>query len=452
MNLPRGRNLIVLLAALAALIIPVILLENNVLHHTDGAISFPLDNAFLDISVAKNLAFYKVWGVSKYAFQSASTSLLYPLLLVPFFFIAGAHLIIPIIVNTLVAGTFLYFLQKALISGGLRPAAQLGILLAVIFLAPLPLLVVSGMGYPLQLLLCFLFVTTLSTSLGSTATRLPVKLYLLGALSVAARYEDLVLILLACLLLIASKRGKEALKLAGISLIPALLFGAISLAKGSYFLPNSLVLGPYPGYVLYLGIAAFAACILLIRQYQKGATAKQHVSIPRLSYTLLAIMAIPFIARNIATLRHFETDSIRIYEQQYPLAAFVHRYYARATIGVNDIGPVSYFTDGRKLDYTGKASGIVVKSLREHSWGPLLADSLSRKEGIRVAIVSEPWFNLEQFPKWNKIASWKLPDSQFSDGQTLSFYVINAYDTTYMRMHLHEYEPMLPENTQVRYY
>src|SRR5579859_2145251 len=234
MQLPQGRNLIVLLTAIVALVVPVILLENSVLRHTAGNIVFPLDNAFVDITVARNLAFYQVWGVSKYAFQSASSSLLYPVLLAPVFFIIGSHLIIPIILNGLAALVFLFVLQRALIRRGIRPAVQLVILLSVIFLAPLPLLVVSGMGYTLQLLFCFLFMEALATAIasGETATAsgeattasgevaaasretataskavgLPRRVYVYGVLMVAARYEDVVLLALACLLLILVHR------------------------------------------------------------------------------------------------------------------------------------------------------------------------------------------------------------------------------------------------------
>jgi len=484
MQLPRGKNLVILITAVIALLVPVLLLEISVLRQTNGNIVYPLDNAFLDISVAKNLAFYKVWGVSKYAFQSASSSLLYPLLLVPFFFIAGEHLVIPIIVNSLAAIFFLYALQRALIRQNTTTGRQLAILLLAIFLTPLPLLVVSGMGYTVQLLCCFLFMNALASAIDGAAagakagaatkpaaatedtaasgrsdlgrpSPLPWPIYVYGVLAVAARYEDLVLILLACTLLAVLNRGKQALKLAAIALSPVLLFGIISLAKDSYFLPNSLLLGPYPTFVLVIAALALIAGCLLIRQYRQLAKAQTPVSIYRLSFALLAVLAVPFIARNVAELRHFAADSVRIYEQQYPMAAFVHRYYSRGTIGVNDIAAVAYFSDGRKLDYTGLASGDVTKSKKEHSWGAVLADSLSRKDGIRAAIVSDPWFSPAQLPKWNKIASWKMPDSedgQASTGKTLTFYVINKYDTTWLRRNLHDYEQLLPAGVAVSYY
>jgi hypothetical protein len=449
MHLPHGKNGIVLIVALIALIIPILLLEQAVLHHTSGNIVFPLDSAWLDISVAKNLAYYKVWGVSKYAFQSATSSLLYPFALAVIFFITGAHLVIPVVFNSLAAIYFLYRLQQPLIDQGFKPAVQLVILLAVIALGPLPLLVVSGMEYVLQLLLCFLFMETLAKAIQQESSRLPRAVYIYGLLAVATRYEDFLLIALACLLLTLANRRTQALRLAAIALLPVILFGIISFTKGSYFFPNSLLLGPYPGYTLLLTALAMVIAIGLIWQI---ATQQSPTSIYQLSFVLLCILALPFTIRNISALSHFRQDCVRIYEQQYPLAGFVHRYYQRQTVGVNDIGAVAYFSEGRKLDFTGVASADVTRIRKEDSWGPLWADSLSRLDGIRAAIVSDPWFSEGQFPRWNRIASWKIPGTTYSAPTTLSFFVINKYDTTWLRKNLRAYEPLLPDNIVVRYY
>ena len=468
MHLPRGSNLIILVIALLALIIPVILLEQSLLHHTDGHIVFPLDNAFVDITVGRNLAFYQVWGVSKYAFQSASSSLLYPVALAPIFFLIGQHLIIPILINGLAAIFFLTSLQQALIRRHIRPAGQLGILLLIVFLTPLPLLVVSGTSYTLQLLFSLLFLESLAVAIRHNKARLPRPIYpppphqgisplprsvyLYGILMIAARYEDAILLLLACLLLLALRRPAQAAKLALISLSPVAVFGAISKLKGSNFLPNSLFLGPYSPYTIGLLLLSLLAGALLIAQYGRLATAQKPVNPYHLTLTLMTLAALPFITRNITVLRHFQEDSVRIYQQEYPLAAFVHRYYRRANVGVNDIGAVAFFSDGRKLDFTGIASADVARHRSDHSWNPQWADSLSRKNNINTVMVSDPWFSIEQFPRWGKVASWRLPDSEHSKGRTYSFYVTNQRDTSWILRCLRDYQQALPPSVEVRYY
>jgi hypothetical protein len=452
MHLPRGKNLIILATAFLALIVSVVLLEQSVLRHTDGNIAFPLDNAFVDITVGRNLAFYQVWGVSKFAFQSASSSLLYPIALVPLFFIFGPHLIIPIIANALAAMVFLAALQRALIRRGAPSIIQLGVLLVAILVIPLPLLIVSGTSYTLQLLFAFLFLESLTTTLTPDLSPLPRSVYIYGVLMIGARYENIVLLAVACFLLLLLRRRTQAVKLAAISLSPMLIFGAISLIKGSNFLPNPLSLGPYHQTTIIVLVCTIIIGVILILQYSRSAAAKKPVSPYRLSFALMVLVALPFITRNITVLRHFQQDSIAIYQQEYPLAAFVHRYYKKSSVGINDIGAVAWFSDGRKLDFTGLASADVTRHKTAHSWSPKWADSLSRKDGVPTIMVSDPWFSPEQFPRWGKVASWRLPDSEHSKGRTYSFYVTNQRDTSWLLRCLRNYQPTLPSSIVVQYY
>src|ERR1700749_3014039 len=125
---PSGRYLAVLAAAVFLLLASIYLIEAPVLRQTHGSLLFPLDNSFVNLTVARNLAFYQVWGLSKYAFQSASSSLLYPIVLAPVFFIAGAHLLVPLVINFLAAVYFLVALQRVLIRRGVTPMRQLLVL------------------------------------------------------------------------------------------------------------------------------------------------------------------------------------------------------------------------------------------------------------------------------------------------------------------------------------
>ena len=451
--LPTGKALGVLLLAILTLLAAVALLELPVLHHTKGNILFPLDNAYVNITVGRDLAFYQVWGVSKYAFQSAASSLLYPITLAPIFFILGAHLIIPLIVNFLAAAYFLLMFQRVLIRYGFPPARQFLVLIAAMGLTLLPLLVVSGMEYTLQLLFVFLFmdalVQTLSAPNAATAkppapaappAKAPAPLYIFALLAVAARYEDLLVIALGCVLPGLQKGWRPAAKLAAIAVSPIILFGVISVIKKSYFLPNTMLVAPYPKYTAILALIATAAAAWLIIRYRT-----LHPAIPALA--ILSLLAVPFTARNAANLAHFEKDCDRIYDEQYLTARFVHLYYFKQTVGTNQPGAVSYFSEGRKLDYTGVASNDVVRMTKQYGWTPRYADSLSKKDGIRVAIIADPWFRADQLPKWNRIATWDI-----SKDDPVNFYAVEAYDTTWLRKRLHEYQHLLPSTVSVRYY
>jgi len=417
MQLLKGRNLIISAIAFITLLIPVILLETHLLRHTGGTVSFPLDSSFLNISVAKNLAFYKVWGVSKYTFQPATSSLLYPFVLALIFFITGAHLVIPVILNAVLAILFLYSLQQALIRLQVKPLIQGAILPLVILVTALPLLVVSGTESVLQLLLCFLFIETLATAPQSN------KVYQYGLLVVATRYEDILLILLTCILLLPMQR-RQALQLAAFAIAPIFVFGAISLTKDNYFLPTPMIMAPYPPYLVTLTLVAFlAAFLLLLRKHRQP-------------YVLLPL-AIPLLFNNILSLSHFERDSVRIYEQQYPIAAFVHRYYKRGTIGANNVAALTYFSEGRKVNYTGAT-------------GPDI-DSLTLKNGVSTAILSDSLFETGISTKWYKIASWNVPDTRPGATRTFTFYSIHSFDSL-LQHRLRDFQPLLPTGISVRYY
>jgi hypothetical protein len=402
--LPRGAALAVLIAATGLLLLTTTLIELPVLRHTKGRVLFPVDQAFLNSSIGRNLAFYQVWGITKYSFQSASSSLLYPLVLAPVFFIAGPYLVIPLIINLLAAVFLLYRLQQTLIRRNYKPQKQLLILLAAMALTCLPLLVVSGMEYTLQLLTLFLFIDALNVILktGGPITR---EIYAYAALAVAARYEDAIIIILACIILTTRRGWRPAAKLVTLALSPILLFGVLSITKGSYFLPNSLLRDP-------------------------------------------------FSMRDLRSLAQFQQNCRRMYDQQYLTAGFVHRYYYRSSVGIDEPGAISWFSEGRKLDFTGIANRDVIRSKRMHYWSPVYADSLSRLDGIRAAIVADPWFSAYQLPKWDRIASWNIPDGGPVPGppKTITFYAIDEWDTTNLRRNLHEYEHLLPAGVAVRYY
>ena len=295
----RKRNLIrycILLLAIAALLMPVVWIEYNVLQHTHGTLTFPTDNAFTDMAVAENLGFHQVWGMSKHSFDPAGSSLLYIALLAVIFFVIGAHTIIPLVVNIVAVVWFLVVFQRWLISQGIRPGYQLLVMLLVIYGIPLPLLVVSGMGYTLQLLFGFLFVVNF-LQLGSG--RIPRKLFIYALLMVAANVEMIMLLAVACGWLVEQRRWKLSFKMGGIAILPIILFGAITLLKGALYIPHPV--SPRPG-------------------------------TPQINFTNVRLACID------------------TYNEPYQMARFVHRYFNKWDIACNAIGAVSYYSEGSKLD------------------------------------------------------------------------------------------------------
>lgn len=159
MNKPPNRSYFPAVVAIAVLFILLLLLEVVALRHTQGVFPYPLDDAFIHMAVAKNIVEHHNWGISAHGFQSASSSILYTLLLAGLFKVFSVHVILPFAVNVAAAVVLLLVLQEWLLRQGLSRRAQLVVQLAVVLITPLPILVMTGMEHTLQCLFCFLFLT-----------------------------------------------------------------------------------------------------------------------------------------------------------------------------------------------------------------------------------------------------------------------------------------------------
>jgi hypothetical protein len=241
-----------LIIALLSTAVYVFLLERSVLQATGGVFSYPLDDPFIHMQVAKNLAFHHTWGINPGEFGSASSSLLYTLLLTVLFKIFSVNVLIPFIINCIAAFLLLTAIHRWLLRQEVAVVGRVVILVLLVFLAPLPILMISGMEHVLQCLFTFLFVTSFAEWLGgmrSMETGMPVvkvrsawPVFIYAILVTAVRYEGLFLIALACLLLLFCRKLATSVLLGLVAIMPIVIFGIISVRQGSYFLPNSVLM------------------------------------------------------------------------------------------------------------------------------------------------------------------------------------------------------------------
>jgi len=209
-----------------------------------GRFVYMLDDAYIHLAIAKNLAAHGVWGVTRFQFGSASSSPLWTLLLAGIFRVLGPHELVPLIINLIVG------IGVVLAAGRLLRRLQVGTSLAMVALValvlavPLPTLIFSGMEHTLHTLLCLLFLDASLTLLSapSAGRRVWAVSLLLAALLPLARYESAFLIAVVGGVLLLQKRYTGLLLLAFASLVPICAFGLYSLHNGSYFLPNSVLL------------------------------------------------------------------------------------------------------------------------------------------------------------------------------------------------------------------
>jgi hypothetical protein len=238
----------VLPIAIGLFLLPVLFLEAMILADTNGTFMYPVDDTFIHLAIAKNFAFHGVWGISAHEFASASSSILYPLILTLILKIVGLHTIIPFFVNLIAAILLLIVVRRWLQRQEISPAGQLWVLAGLIFFTPLPILAMSGMEHTIQLLFCFLFIWSFSDSVSKLVASeekewtFPWPVFIYAFLLTLTRYEGMTIIGIACLILAAYKRWWLAFQLGFAGFLPILVFGIISLYMGSYFIPNSVLL------------------------------------------------------------------------------------------------------------------------------------------------------------------------------------------------------------------
>src|SRR4051794_39850568 len=70
---------------------------------TQGHLVYALDDAYIHMAIAKNLALHGVWGVQAGTFSASSSSPLWTLLLAGWFRAAGVSDAAPLLMNTAIA-------------------------------------------------------------------------------------------------------------------------------------------------------------------------------------------------------------------------------------------------------------------------------------------------------------------------------------------------------------
>jgi hypothetical protein len=223
--------------------------ERGVLRTTGGVFSYPLDDTFIHMAIGKNLAFHNTWSINPGEFESASSSLLYSWLLAFFFKVITNSILVPFIINCAAGFFLLLAIDKWLMRQQISVTGRSLILLAVVFFAPLPIMIILGMEHTLQCLFCFLFIITFSDSMSKirsanslTGWKLSWQIVLYAFLVTTIRFEGIFLVGIACLVLLYYRKLGAAFWLGLVAALPIIIFGLFSMGQGSYFLPNSVLL------------------------------------------------------------------------------------------------------------------------------------------------------------------------------------------------------------------
>ncbi len=208
----------------------------------DFHFAYALDDPYIHMAIAKNFAQHFVWGVSKYEFSSSSSSILYTLLISLFYFIGLKSVFIPLLLNIISLGLFAYALISILKYLELEHKFIFPSIIIIGILTPIVALMLTGMEHIAHIsVVILLLINTLKYFKKHKRNDL-IKLLILAFISVGLRFESLFIIFALDLILLFKKDIKSFLLISLFSTLPVIIFGLISLANGSYFLPNSLLI------------------------------------------------------------------------------------------------------------------------------------------------------------------------------------------------------------------
>lgn len=216
------------------------------LHLNQGNLVYALDDAYIHMALAKNFATHGVWGITPFGFTSSVSSLLWPLLVTFSYWLFGVNQASPLILNLLSGALTLvvadHILRRYKASCPYRAVA----LLVITFLSIIVPLTLQGMEHLLQmavtLLATFLAARYLSDDEEVHTPREFLFLLLAAPLVTAARFEGMFLIAVIGALMLLRKRWLHAVTFGAAGLLPVAIDGVISMLKGWYGLPNSVLL------------------------------------------------------------------------------------------------------------------------------------------------------------------------------------------------------------------
>lgn len=240
--------------------------------YTQNRFIYALDDPYIHMGIARNLAEHGVWGTSPDGFSSASSSIIWPISLAALYLVIGPVWWGPYALN--IAGLLLGAVMTARILKrefpdlwGL-PFGQALFFVAPAMAAPVTSLLLGGLehiwhwvGVTIAVDFAALALQGFHQPGGKRRPLSPAaKTALLWAPALTViRFESMALVPLICAWALWQRRWLFSI-LYGISAMwPMLLFGCISLAKGAMFFPNSLVIKATPGGSGLLGKIGIAA-------------------------------------------------------------------------------------------------------------------------------------------------------------------------------------------------
>lgn len=213
------------------------------LSKTENYFTYIIDDAYIHLSIAKNFALHKVWGMTQYHFSSSSSSPIFTFMISVFIYLFGNYELIPLIFNGVCSFFIIFFLNKYYFFSFKENKCVIVASLFTIFFAVLHLQLLIGMEHVLHVLiiivnvLCFYKWMSSGFKDGTSLYWFYFSIALLGLV----RFESMFYFVALAFVFFLIKKYKEAFLTLLIGFVPILLFGYFNYQEDGYFFPNSIV-------------------------------------------------------------------------------------------------------------------------------------------------------------------------------------------------------------------
>ncbi|PZU90632.1 MAG: hypothetical protein DI529_02585 [Chryseobacterium sp.] len=216
---------------------------------------YPIDDAYIHLSIAKNFGESGFWSVNTGSFDSGSSSILYTLLLGSLIKILGDSIYYPMLLNIVAGYITVYWIYRFFKDFYTEQELKLGLLLFL----PTTLLyymVILGMEQTIHMMLSVIAVYFIKKNFDTNFEKSDfIKLLLTILFLGMIRFESMFFVFCLVLILLQDKKVREAFFIFLMGFLPIVVFGIISINKGGFFFPNSVIIkGSYPEGNIFLSI------------------------------------------------------------------------------------------------------------------------------------------------------------------------------------------------------
>lgn len=228
-------------------LLPILIISLVVAHFfykivetNNGTFVYPLDDTYIHMAIAKNIAFHSNWGPTRFEFGSAASSLLWPVILAVSYKLFGVRDLFPLLINYLIGLAFIVFVINIFRIKSVFQSSLLTV--GLIFLTPFIPMLILGMEH---LLYAFALILLIHEAIETGLKNERQNLFLIGLYSFIAstvRYENLIVLFVVTVYLFIRRKYAAGLTVLFFGSLPFLVFGWWSLRQGSFFIPSSVLL------------------------------------------------------------------------------------------------------------------------------------------------------------------------------------------------------------------